>query len=265
MKRIIAWMLIALLLFAGTAQASEWPEGTGPSKPYDNVPELDLNETMGYMMFHPSAELPVETACQRLYIYLPREDVHAGEGTLFLCKDGARNELWRTAMNGETVTQRALNEAELSGLMWGGGTCFEILLPRSLELGQTYYVNLERGCIVTDAGVENPQIGSADAWRFTLEGEYGVSGMEYRRAKANGGYEEGLLAPEPGDEIRFDLTLGGDATTAVIYAYGDTVDFLTVMTSASGEITGTVTAEHPSWGVLFLDAEGTELNHVTFW
>lgn len=263
MKRIMAWLLAALMLFGGTALA-EWPEGTSASKPYDDLPEIDLNEKLGYMLFHPSAELPMTTACQRLYIYLPREDVRAGEGLIYLCTD-AQRDIWSAPMNSDVVTRRAINEAELEGLMWGGGTCFEVRLPHTLTLGETYYVNLGEGAIVTDGGLENVQIGSTTAWRFTLEGEYGVSNMSYRRAKASGGWEDGLTDPVPGDEIRFDLTIGGDAVRAVIYGYGGTVDFLTLMCEESGEVTGTVTAENPMWGVMFLDAQGNELTRVDFW
>lgn len=263
MKRMMAGLLAALMLLGGTALA-EWPEGTSPSKPYDDLPEVDLNEKMGYMLFYPSAELPALTACQRLYIYLPRDDVKAGEGLLYLCTD-AQREIWSTAMNSEAVTQRALHAQELSDLMWGGGTCFEVLLPYSLTLGETYYVNMARGAIVTDKGVESAQMGSTSAWRFTLEGEYGVSNMSYRRAKESGGWEEDLTDIAPGDEIRFDLVLGGEAARAVIYGYGGTVDFLTLMCTESGEVTGTVTSEQPAWGVMFLDAQGNELSRVDFW
>lgn len=264
MKRIIAWTLAMLLLVTGTAMAAEWEEGLSPNKPYTDVPEIDLETRVGYMMFYPQEKTPVENACQRLYIYLPREDVTAGEGTLhlFTKEDG---EVWSVAMNNtEAITQRIINEAELTGLLWGGGTCFEVLLPRSLELGKTYYANMTRGCIVADNGVESPQLGGT-AWSFAVAGNYGVSGMEYRRALADGRYEEQVLSPEVGDEIRFDLVLGGDAAVAAIYKYHDSVDFVTTTFTESCEVVGKVTSENLVWGVMFLDADGNELNRVEFW
>ena len=264
MKRIIAWALVMVLAMTGTAMAAEWEEGLGPNKPYTGEPEIDLETKLGYVMFYPQTDAPVENACQRLYIYLPREDVTAGDGTLYLFTD-EDGEIWSVAMNdAEAILQRSINEAELIGLLWGSGMCFEVLLPRTLELGKTYYVNLSRGCIVTDNGVENPQIGET-AWKFTVEGDYGVSGMEYRRLLTDGSYEEQILNPEIGDEIRFDLVLGGDAAMAAIYKYHDSVDFVTTTFSESCEVIGEVTSEEPVWGVIFLDAAGNQLNRVEFW
>lgn len=264
MKRIAAMALAILMLCAGMAQAAEWPEGTSPSKPYTGEPELNLEEQLGYIMFYPAADLSAENACQRLYVYLPRQDVQAGEGELYLFTD-EDGQIWKTAMNdSDVVTVREISEAELEGLLWGGGACFEIRLPRTLELGKTYYVNMTRGCIVTENGVENPQIGG-QAWTLLAEGEYGVSGMEYRRPLRNGSYEEQIAHPEIGDEIRFDLVLGGDAVIAALYRYNGSVDFLTTTFVASCEVIGEVTAENPIWGVMFLDAEGKELNRVEFW
>lgn len=263
MKRIIV-LALALLLLTGTAVAAEWAEGTSPSKPYADMPEIYFEEQLGYMMFFPQEELPAENGCQRLYIYLPREDVRAGEGTLYLFTD-EDGEIWNTAMNNaETITVRSINEAELTGLMWGGGTCFEVLLPRTLEVGKTYYVNLTRGCIVAENGVENMQIGGT-SWTVAVEGEYGVSGMEYRRELYDGVWEERILHPEIGDEIRFDLVLGGDAVTAAIYEYNDSVDFLTTTYAESGEVIGEVTSENPVWGVVFMDANDNMLGRVEFW
>ena len=265
MKRIVAWILTALLICAGFAQAAEWTDGRSPSKPYGDGPEINLEETLGYMMFFPKAGNAVQAACDRLYIYLPREDVKAGEGTFYLLNedDGL---IWSTTMNDTAaIAQRSINEAELEGLLWGGGTCFEIALPRSLELGKPYFVNMTRGCIVADNGVENAQIGGTEEWAFTVEGEYGVSGMEYRRAMADGSYEEQLLQPQAGDEIRFDLVLGGDAVVASIYVLNGSVDFLSTTYTEDGEVIGEVVSEDVSWGVVFLDAENNVLDRVEFW
>ena len=229
MKRIAAWILIALMLCASVAQAAGWEVGTSPSQPYPGVPAIDLDEKLGYMMFYPKEGMTVENACQRLYIYLPREDVHAGEGELTL-RSSQDGEVWSTPMNDTAVvTQRAINDAELDGLLWGGGTCFEIVLPRTLELGKSYSVDLALGSIVTEHGKDSDAISNG-VWAFTVVGDYGVSGMSYRRALDNG-----------------------------------SVDFITQTYDASGEIVGEVTADSPAWSVVFLGADGAEINRVNFW
>ena len=263
MKRAIA-LALAMLLLGGAVAAADWREGTSPAMPYDGVPEMDLSKQIGYMMFYPQADIPAQNMCQKLCIYLPREDATAGEGVVSLRSEEGK-ELYSTAMNDEeAVTRRDITEQELDGLMWGGGTCFEIALPKTLELGKTYYVTLDRGCIAAPNGVENPQMNSTDGWRFTLEGEYGVSAMAYRRALAGGRYDERVFSAQAGDEIRFDLVLGGDAVKAVLYGYGDSVDFLTTTYETSCEVTGEVAAPNPSWGVVFLDSEGNELKRIDF-
>ena len=262
MKRMTAILLAALLLCTGTALAAQWREGTGPSQPYQGAPEIDLSQQMGYMMFFPSEQMPVENECERLYIYLPREDVHVGEGTFYLCTD--RGEVWETEMTDpDAVIERPINESELDGLLWGGGTCFEIRLSRSLKLGETYFVNLTGGSIVSEDGVQSPQIGGTDQWRFTLAGDYGVSEMAYLRAEGDETVE--VESPQPGDEIRFDLVLGGDAAWALLYEYNDSADFLETMFQESCEVTGQVTGDQLVWGVLFMDAEGNELHRTEFW
>ena len=273
MKKAIV-LALALMMLVSVAQAAEWAEGTSPSQPYPGVPKINLEEQIGYMMFYPKdkpeqgVKLGVENACQRLYIYLPREDVKAGSGTFYLCSEEVkRGELWKTAMNNTAaVTQRPITEEELDSLLWGSGTCFEIKLPQTLELGTTYFINMERGCIITDSGVDNPEVGGTDAWRFQLEGEWGVSKMTYRRPLGGGKYEEDQLTPQAGDEIRFDLVLGGDAVAAVVNRFQDeSVEFEEQYFTESCEVTGIVTKENPQWFVTFLDASGNALNRVEFW
>ena len=267
MKRLMVLVLVVLMLCAGMAQAAEWREGLSPSQPYVGVRPVDLDEHMGYMMFYPSAKMQAENACQRLFIYLPREDVKVGNGTLYLCVEGESTPIWSTVMtNAEAVEQREITEEELTGLLWGGGTCFEILLPKSLEFGKNYFVNMTRDCIVTtDGKLDNPEVGGTEAWGFTLQGEYGVGGMEYRRPAPDGSYVDGIMKPQAGDEIRFDLVLGGNATMAVIYGYNDSVDFDVTSFDESGEVVGSVMTEYPMWGVMFLDAQGQEVDRVEFW
>lgn len=323
LKGALALALAAMLLTGAAAGAAEegegWREGLSPSKPYAGVPAVDLSKQLGYMIFSPTKTRDVENSCQRLYVYLPRKDVKAGEGLMQLCteEDGV---LWETKMNNaESIEEREMTRAERKSLLWGDGTCFEIKLPKSLELGRTYYVNMDRGCIETEDGaLESPAVIGKNGWEFEVKGEYGVCGMEYRRVLnreelepeptgtpaptatadprttlapgttptvdpelerliqlANGitpeptatpkiEYEEGILKPKAGDEIHFELVLGGEATRGVAYGYNGTVDFPAVSYEESCEVTGEVLTENPAWGVIFLDAQGNELHRVEF-
>ena len=264
MKRILVLVLVAMMLCVGMAQAAEWTEGRSPSKPYVNQPEVNLDEMFGYLMFYPNKGMAAQNSCQKLFIYTPRGDVKVGEGTFYLISVEENAKIWETKMNDETaVTQRPITEAELAGLLWGSGTCFEVLLPKTLEVGNSYFVNMERACMVsTDGKVDSPEVGGTDAWAFTVEGDWGVSGMEYLPDAEDA---ESTAHPQVGDTIRFDLVLGGDAVRAVLYGYNDSVDFVLTMYEESCEVTGTVLAEKPSWGVMFLDAEGNELSREEFY
>lgn len=246
MKRIVALTLTMLLLCAATAQAAQWRDGLSPSQPYSGVPEVDLSEQMGYMMLYPNEMAPAAHGCQKLFIYLPREDVKAGDGVFYLYTEKG-TEVFRASMNDTAVVmQRAATEAELEGLLWGSGTCFEIVLPRTLDLGGAYFANMERGGIVTQDGIDSPEIGGKDAWAFAVEGDYGVSAMEY----ADG-------------EVSFELMLGGEAAQALLYG-DDSVFFAQTLQNENGTVTGRVNSDTPHWGVLFLDEQGNELNRIEF-
>ena len=256
-------LLLVLLMLVGVAQAQQWSEGTSPSQPYTGVPMVDLTQEFGYLMLYPDKSVGVEHYCQKLCIYTPREDVKASDGTFYLCSESNRNgEIWSTAMNNtDAITVRPMTEDELIALMWGGGTCFEVVLPESLELGESYFVNMEEGCIVSTDGVKSPTIGGTDSWAFTLEGDYGISALQYRRPQGNG-YEEGVFHPQAGDEIRFDLVLGGQAAMALVYRNNESVEFDETAFDQSGEVIGQITGENPALGVLFMDAQGNEVGRV---
>lgn len=313
----VALMLVLLCAVqaenAAVAEGSNtgWREGLSPARPYVGVPEVDLNERLGYMVFSPTHKKNVERSCQKLFVYLPRTDVKAGDGLLHLFSE-AGEELWQTPMgDADAVTLRDMTAAELDSMLWGGGIAFEIKLPRSLELGKTYYIDLDGDCIRTqnDALKSNP-ISGREEWWFALVGDYGVSAAEYLRPLvsdtpeptqtpeptptpdpritqdpqataalsqelidlANGVTPEPtveptveyqtVLKPQGGDQIRFDLVLGGEAATAVVYGYNGTVDFPLITFNESCEVRGDVLAEVPAWGVMFLDAQGNELNRV---
>lgn len=267
MKRLLAIILI-LMMLVSSAYAAEWAPGLGPHKPYEGVPEIDLETQFGTMMFHPNSRMSV-AGTKTLFIYLPREDVNAGSGRLIL-RSSDNGEEFRTSFDDTTyVTLRPMTENEKVDLIWGSGVCFEITLPKSLRLGTTYSVDLDNNAIVTSK-IGNPAVNGQQSWNFTTIGDYGVGEMEYRRLNANGTYQEGILVPQAGDEIRFDIALGGDAVMAVIYA-GQGVSFEETNFSESREVIGVVTDDEalmpgagPIWTVIFLNANGEEIDFVAF-
>lgn len=274
MKKLIAMVLVLMLAMA-TASAAEWNEGLGPNRPYENNPAVDFEQNIGYMICHPNSAMSV-AGTKTLFIYLPREDVQAGSGKLTL-RSADLGEEYSVNLNDATaVVQRAAMEDELAGLMWGSGTCFEIRLPVSLRIGTTYYVDLERDSIVDQARpIGNATINSNEGvnWYFATVADYGVSAMEYRRpTDEEGVYENQILAPQAGDEVRFDLVLGGAAKSATIVIPTDgkdSVTFKQVTFTESCEVLGDVTGTDPIWDVIFWDTEvpptNVDYDHIVAW
>ncbi|MCH5288098.1 MAG: hypothetical protein J1E43_11835 [Christensenellaceae bacterium] len=263
MKKLIAICMV-LMLCAASAYAAEWPEGYSPAHPFENGPEFDLETELGLVMCYPNAKYVEVGGGRLLFIYLPREDVKAGAGMLHI-RTADQGEEWSVAMNDtEHVKQRAMYEQEMMDLMWGSGTCFEITLPVSLRLGATYYIDMDTYCIEAGEKIGNKQNKGDEvgAWQFAVDGTLGVNEMSYRRAKDDGSYEN-VVKPAAGDEIRFDLVIGGDVALAVLYVY-DGAEFEVTNYTESCEIIGTVTGEDPDWGVVFLDATGNEIAYVEF-
>lgn len=259
MKKFIAIFLI-LLMVTATASAAEWEAGLGPNRPYENMPEIDFEQNIGYMFFHPNTAMSV-AGSNMLLIYMPREDVKAGAGTLTLFSSDEGEEFSVSMDDTAYVIQRTMFEDELADLLWGSGTCFEVLLPVSLRAGTTYYVNLEKDSIFDEArSIGNPDIIS-DAqtnWHFTTIAEYGVSAMEYRRPVDEDTYEHQIIAPRAGDEVRFDLLIGGDvkcATIVIPQSVNGCIDFEKVIFWESCEVVGQVTGDAPIWDVIFWDTE----------
>ena len=63
----LATLLLALALLLSAAGLAEsaggWREGLSAAKPYEGVPEVDLSERMGYMMFGPVNGKSIENSC----------------------------------------------------------------------------------------------------------------------------------------------------------------------------------------------------------
>ena len=286
MKKLMAILMI-FALFVSAACAAEWPEGRSAAQPYAGVPEVDLTQTLGYTMVYPRPKLPAHLYCDALEFYLPREDIKTNEGILTLYS--AEGEvLAQVDFADETVAGvRKLNDTELEKLLWGGGVCVYARLPKSLEFGKSYYVMMDEKCFTSeDGGVFSLAISDAEAWTPVLEGDYGVSGLYYSAApvipepeepeegeegdeeeteetpepteipEEEEGEIEYKLQPEKGDRITFDLVLGGDATTAVIFSENDSVWFDTLEYTESSHVVGSITKKDLNWGVVFLTDRG---------
>ena len=293
MKRVIALAIIGMLLMS-SALAAEWPEGCSPAQPYTRMKEVDLTQTMGYIILFPRPKVPASTFCDILEIYLPREDIVIGEGQahLFDTVNGTATEIDTITFGGEEsrTAVRKLSETELGWLMWGSGVCVEIPLTKSLEFGEhSYYVTMDEGCFKTEDGtLPSVAISNPEAWQPMVEGDYGISGLFYTESEmpapeptkdpeemveeeaesagpdlaaeaANGTM---TAKPDKGDIISFDLVLGGDATLAIIYSENDSVSFEQVELTESGHVNGRVINDEARWGVVFLDAEGQVLDAI---
>ena len=279
-------LLMAPALIALPCEAAEWGEGLSPAKPYSGVPEVNLQETMGYIMLYPRAKMPGETFCDVVELYLPREDIVRGSGELRLYS--AEDELISTSHfeNEEEVEIRALTEEELKGLMWGGGTCVSAHLPVSLELGKNYYVLMDEGCFTAaDGAVKSLAIRAHDAWEPVVNGDFGVQNLSYRAgtdlppesaaeeaaapmtdSEAAAALEEAeiTLSPKKGDTVVLDVVIGGDCVSAVFFSDDGTVTFDELEYTASGRVTGHITGEDGfTWGVVFLNADGDVLDVVS--
>ena len=290
MKKLTAAILILVLLFANAAMAAGWTNGRSAAQPYAGVPAMDLTKTMGYVVLYPHTKLPAGSFCGALEIYLPREDVALNKGVLRVYDNAGDEAVEIVAIDfaeSEGVEIRALDEGLLDRLMWGGGVCVRILLPKSLEFageaGHKYYVLMDEGCFTAANGaVVSPAISNPEAWVVELTAEFGVSGLyyaapveaaavEYESADWDEEVEateapeveevepEIHLIPEVGDTITFELVMGGAAKTAVIFSENDSVRFDEIEFTESGTITGEVTKADVDWGVVFLDANGNTL------
>lgn len=259
MKKFVATLLI-LMLFAGSAQAAQWPQGRGPGKPYEGTVEVNLNKTMGYVLLYPRAGIiPAENFCDTLTIYLPREDIKLASGKARLYS-GQKEVASFDFADPEHVQLRKLTETELDQLLWGSGVCIEMFLDVSLTVGESYYVLMDEGCFTTqDGAIKSLSITNPEAWQVAVNGDFGVSGLSYKAAAGGGAYR---LHPEAGDVISFQLLLGGDVKNAAIYSDNDSVAFEERVFEQSGPVTGVVTLNDLHWGVVFLNEKGEPLGVV---
>ena len=293
MKRLLAMILVCIICITTTAFAAEWAEGLGPNHPMPGVAEVNLDEQMGYCYFYPKASkdgklgLEAEHFCSVLEIYLPREDIALGEGHAHVYDSTDTEVADIDFANPDQVQLRTQTEAELAAKKWGSGVCIEMYLPVSLKFGESYYVLMDLFCFSgSDGKIPNYDLVDKAQWNPVVTGDYGISGLYYSAPPAPAEPEEGEegeeaevqepediefdVAPtaEPEDEgpfepkynpvtgdiIRFDLVLGGDAKTAVVFSENDSVYIEENALTESGPVKLTVTKDELDWGVVFLDA-----------
>lgn len=288
MKKLTALILVCLLCVA-TAYAGEWPEGLSPAKPMPGVPEVNLDETMGYRFLTPSpGKLEAKVFCDVLEIWMPREDVVLGDGHAHLY-DSTGEVADLDFANPNQVKLRALEQEELeyyfSAHPWGCGVCIEMYLPISLKFDESYYVLMDANCFTASEGkVANPVMDekTEKKWTPVLSGDYGISGLYYAAPpvqpteeeleqmeetaeptpEPEAGPIEPKEVPEVGDIIHFDLVLGGDVKTAVVYSENDSARFDALEYTESCTVTGVVTKADLDWGVVFLDADNKQVDNI---
>lgn len=264
MKKIIAICLMMVLLCA-TASAATWPEGLSPQKPYTGSPEVDFNETIGYMMLMPVNGENCKPGTMTLKIYMPREDVRAGEGTLYLHseEDNLETEI---VINADTMIGRAMTEEELTALMWGCGTLFEITMEKPLEANRHYIVQMTEGCIASTTNeVVSPAIAGRKAWTFNTVSENYVDGMTFVRMVDGKETEVSAEHVLVGDTAKFTVALSDEAVSAAIYCDAGALSTSTSYMEEGAEAsvyfpaTGSV-----QWGVVFFDANNEVIDTVSF-
>ena len=268
MKHFIA-ILMVFALCLSTAYAAEWPEGTSPAKPYKGVGEADLDKIMGYMLEYPKAGDPAEVFCDTLYIYLPREDVALGKGTMkVLDEDGEYISL--AFDDADHVRMFPLDEEMLNDLMWGSGVCIEVRLPVSLGFSEKNIVTMEAGCFTAkDNSISNPVLvedaPENQTWRPVIESDYGVAKLRYIGADADPKNDYDYKAdPGAGDRVCFDLVLGGDAKYAVLESDDESVVFEDNPVYKEGTVTGTLASDDFNWTILFMDEDDQVLDYYDF-
>ena len=300
MKRLLAVVLICLLCGTG-ALAAEWAEGLGPEQPLPGVPKIDLSKEMGYDYTYPSAKLKVKYFCNVLEIYLPREDVELGEGHAHLYDSTDTEIVDIDFANPDQVELRVQQENELMAKKWGSGVCIEMHLPVSLKFNESYYVLMDLNCFTAGENhVSNYDLTKKDQWTPAMEGDFGIESLFYFTPPAPPEEEEGeeteaveeeteeavegnpfdksmasdaeapveevlgepKYNPVTGDKIHFDLVLGGDAKTAVIFSENDSVLVHQQDYTESTPVTLTITKDDLDWGVVFLDEKDEVLQVI---
>ena len=279
MKKMLV-ICLALMMVCTTALAAEWLEGLSPEKPYTGKPEVNFDETIGYMMLYPVKGSTVHAGMDVLSVFLPREDVKAASGTITVY-DAQSGEAMEIAVDEASVVARAMTETELDSLLWGSGTVFEVKLPETLEANHDYYVLMSEGWIVSEGyAAVSPAVTADDVWFFNTNVDSAVENMGYFRViretaeETMPGEEAAVEVTEEeipeeevrvGDKVRFSVAAGEQTASCAIFCNSGSIqpELYTFEGDQENSITFSEAGE-VEWGILFLDADGKYVGEIVF-
>ncbi len=258
MRKFVSLLAVLLALVFASAQAFAesapvWNNGQSPSQPYKGVPPVDLTQKLGYMVFTPLNNDNADDVLTSLTIYLPREDVKAGEGALSVYeKDGKAPLEVVSFSDAARVSVAPIDQETLNWLYWESGVAFTVRIANALDADKGYYVSMEENCIVSaDGAVGNIALDGKKGWAFTTNAEAGVT------ARTRSGDE----ALKVGDSVRMEVKLGGDATSAMVFCDTEAVSSEDHPLTESGTLTARYEkAGSARWGVAFMDEAGSLLS-----
>jgi len=247
---------LAVMMLCTNAFAAEWAEGLSPEKPYQGTPAVDFNETIGYMMLYPINGSNIDGGELVLKIYMPREDVAAGEGTLKL-KSKEDGTVEKIEISPETFVARPMTEEELEAMMWGSGTVFEITMTKPIDINCHYHVEMSAGAIVSpDYEAASPAIKKKDAWYFDTETVNYIDKLTYTRIVEGKDKPQKVEEVQVGDTAEFKIIMGEETAYAVIFCDSGLIvpetNYFEEGAEASVQfpVSGTV-----EWGVAYFDSE----------
>ena len=222
MKKCIV-LILAMIMICTTAFAAGWSQGLGPEKPYTGTPKINFNENIGYMMLHPVPGSAVTPGTDTLRIFMPREDVLTGAGTLYLYTDRVQ-EPEELPVNAETMIARPMTEVELDALLWGSGTVFEIKLSKPLEANNSFHVQMTEGCIVAqDYDTPSPAFDKNDIWYFNTMTKNIVEEIMYYHVEDQQEKAVPAEAVQVGDTAKLSIVMAEDAVSAAVYCNAGTI------------------------------------------
>lgn len=256
MKRLVV-ICLAVMLLCANAYAATWADGLGPQKPYLGTPEVDFNETIGYMMLYPTNGDNVNVdELHALKIYLPREDVEVGTGEISVKSKGI-GLVEKIEITAETFVARPMTEEELEQMMWGCGTVFEIAMSKPLQINRDYYIEMSEGAIVsTEYEMVSPKISGRKEWYFNTDTDNYIDKLEYKRLVDGKEKPQKVETVQVGDFAEFDIIMDEETAYAVIFCDAGAIIPAAnhfeegVKTTIDFPVEGTV-----EWGVAFFDAE----------
>jgi len=259
MKKFLAICLAVLMLMSAACAESAWPEGLSAQKPYTGSPEVDFNESIGYMLLVPLNGKSILPGKVVLQICMPRDDVEVGAGTLSLY-DSENVLVEEVEINAETMVVRPLTEEEKAALIWGGGVAFEVAIEQQLDANKQYYVTMTEGCVVSSFyGTSLAAIEDKSVWSFKTEAASFIEEMAYCRMVEGAEEPETVEAVQVGDMVKVALVIEEGAAAAVFCNAGAVKTDVTYFQESTEAIIEFPVGGETVWGIVFFDAEGAPL------